>query len=123
MGRIFGGMQLLYADKTFLASVLVSGSFLFGAFFLILERLAPLGQSNAVVALHYNIFFGVDALGNWRAALFLPFFAVAVLFVNSALAVLLYQRERFVSYALLFVAVFGSVLTCAAALFVVLVNL
>lgn len=48
--------------------------------------------------LHYNVYFGIDAIGNWRNILLMPFLALVFLLVNVILSRFFYYKERLVSY-------------------------
>ncbi len=53
-------------------------------------RLAPIVEPEAVIPLHYNIYFGVDFVGKWWWVYFLPAFGTVVFIINAILA----ARER-----------------------------
>ncbi|HAV11292.1 MAG TPA: hypothetical protein DCX32_01985 [Candidatus Moranbacteria bacterium] len=57
------------------------------------------------IILHYNVYFGVDIIGAWWQAYFLPLIALAVMAVNMVLAYYFYKHgERMISYILLLAA-------------------
>lgn len=54
------------------------------------------------IILHYNVYFGVDIIGDWWQAYFLPLIALAIMSVNIVLAYSFYKKEeRIISYILL----------------------
>ena len=54
------------------------------------------------IILHYNVYFGVDIIGDWWQAYFLPLIALSVMAVNVLLAHFFYKNEeRVISYLLL----------------------
>ena len=61
------------------------------------SRIMPQEQS---IALHYNIYFGIDLVGPWWYLLLHPLAAAAVLLVNGVLSVILLRREKILSYFL-----------------------
>jgi hypothetical protein len=54
--------------------------------------------TDAPIILHYNIYFGIDSLGDWKNLFFMPALALALLFVNLTLSRFFYYKERMVSY-------------------------
>ena len=60
-------------------------------------RITPQEQQ---IALHYNIYFGIDLVGPWWYLLLLPGAGIATLLVNAALSVILLQREKILWYFL-----------------------
>lgn len=54
------------------------------------------------IILHYNVYFGVDILGDWKEIYFLPGMSTALALVNLLSAFLAYrQKERIAAYLLL----------------------
>ncbi len=74
------------------------------------------------VPLHYNIYFGVDWIGPWYALASPAFFGFLVLAVNLVLILMIYEEERFLSYALAGGTVFLELIILAASFFVFLLN-
>jgi len=51
------------------------------------------------IILHYNVYFGVDVIGDWWQIYFMPFIGLLILFVNAVLGYLFYQqKERIVAH-------------------------
>src|SRR4030042_4081845 len=50
------------------------------------------------IILHYNIYFGIDAIGNWKSVFFMPTLAAILLAANIVLSRFFYYKERLVSY-------------------------
>lgn len=77
-------------------------------FSLVLAILANIGMWIAIwvivqptdqpIILHYNVYFGVDSIGNWKNIYLFPIFAGAILIVNIILSRFFYYKERFISY-------------------------
>ncbi|EKE15854.1 MAG: hypothetical protein ACD_11C00103G0056 [uncultured bacterium] len=56
--------------------------------------------------LHYNVYFGVDIIGDWRQIYLLPAIVTLIFIINTILGYFFYkQKERAVTY-LLFLASF-----------------
>lgn len=62
------------------------------------------------VVLHYNIYFGIDRLGNWRQAFNLPLISTIILLVDWMAAVWLTRRDRWLAYGLLWAGLVVSAL-------------
>lgn len=62
---------------------------------LIYRRIEP---SRDLIALHYNIYFGISLLGEWYRVLVIPAFGVFVGFVNFALSFFVYPKDRVLAY-------------------------
>jgi len=57
------------------------------------------------IILHYNVYFGVDVIGDWWQAYILPLISLAIMGLNVVLAHFFYNKEeRMVSYILLLAA-------------------
>ena len=46
------------------------------------------------IILHYNVYFGVDIIGNWWETYFLPAAGTVIFAVNVLLAYFFYQRKE-----------------------------
>ncbi|NQU77157.1 hypothetical protein HQ544_00495 [Candidatus Falkowbacteria bacterium] len=57
-----------------------------------------------LIPLHYNIYFGVDLIGNKNNIFKLSFIGFLVFLINYFLAFLVYRREKLASYILIFVS-------------------
>ncbi len=75
------------------------------------------------IILHYNVYFGVDIIGGWWQAYFLPFTGAVILLVNAVLAHFFYGRkERIASYVLLMAALAIQAGVAVAEAGVILIN-
>ena len=75
------------------------------------------------IPLHYNLYFGVDVFGKWHSVFAIPGLALAIIIFNNAIAYLVYNKERILSYFLVYVQTIIALITFAAAIFVVLLNI
>jgi len=57
------------------------------------------------IALHYNVYFGINLIGSWYQAYVQPIIGIIVIVANNFLAYVVYKRERVASYILIFVSV------------------
>jgi hypothetical protein len=54
------------------------------------------------IILHYNVYFGVDVIGDWWQVYFLPLIGLIILMANAILGYMFYQRkERLVAHLLM----------------------
>ncbi|MBI4280668.1 hypothetical protein HY628_00545 [Candidatus Uhrbacteria bacterium] len=80
-------------------------------------------QDREVVALHYNIYFGIDLVGPWQG-IFLPaVIGLAAFLLNLLGILLLYDRKRILAYLLAGGTVFLQALLLVASIFIVLLNI
>jgi len=79
---------------TFGLSVLLNG-----ALWLLLSR--ALVNFDAIIPLHYDIYFGINALGPWYQLFVIPGLGLAVISLNFSLASFLFSRDKVLSYFLL----------------------
>lgn len=57
-------------------------------------------ESDYPIILHYNLFFGVDLLGDYDMVFLLPLIGAILFLLNSLLAQFFYKIERLASYIL-----------------------
>ncbi|MFA7169404.1 MAG: hypothetical protein WC178_00955 [Candidatus Paceibacterota bacterium] len=57
-------------------------------------------ESDYPIILHYNLFFGVDALGSYEKIFLLPLAGAILFFLNATLGQFFYRTERLASYIL-----------------------
>ncbi len=50
--------------------------------------------------LHYNIYFGVDLIGEWYKIFYIPLSGLLVLVFNMVLGIIIYKKEPFLSSVL-----------------------
>jgi hypothetical protein len=75
------------------------------------------------IILHYNVYFGVDVVGSWKRAFFMPTLGLAILVVNSLFAAFFYKnKERVASYVLLLGALMAQLSLLIASLGVIIIN-
>lgn len=59
------------------------------------------------IVLHYNVYLGVDVIGDWWQAYFLPIISNLFLLTNTILAYIFYQKkERLAAYIFLLASFF-----------------
>jgi len=75
------------------------------------------------VYLHYNIYFGIDNIGNWYNVFILPLLGAFIIVLNNVLAYFFYLKEKFISFALVVSQTMMQIILLAAAIFVILLNI
>ena len=60
-------------------------------------------ENSHPIILHYNLFFGVDYLGNYEKIYLIPIAGLIIIIVNSILGHLLYLKEKLAVYFLVFI--------------------
>jgi hypothetical protein len=111
--------------KPYWKDKIIVNIFLFSAFlniFLWIFLFQNQKESDYPVILHYNLFFGVDYLGNYNEVFIIPVVGVVVIFVNSILGHFLYRRERLASYFLSFNMIVVQIFLLLAGYLIVRIN-
>jgi len=85
-------------------------------------RLVPILEPEAIVPLHYNIYFGVDFVGKWYWVYFLPGFGTAVFIANAILSVKERKESKVFSDMLSITYFVVALFVTAAMFFVLLIN-
>ena len=90
----------------------------------VVARLAPSIVGRRIIALHYSIYLGVDAVGPAWQALALPAIGTLIIVMNAALARLAYVRQsRSAALVLLGLTALIESLALVASVYLVLINL
>ena len=71
-----------------------------GLWLLIIIKILPIANEADFFSLHYNIYFGIDLIGSWYRIFTVPIVGLVFLIINILLIILLYKREKFLSYFL-----------------------
>lgn len=75
------------------------------------------------IVLHYNVFFGVDLIGNWKEVYFLPIISDIFFIINTILAYIFYkEKERIAAYLFLLASLFVQFGIAVAAASIILMN-
>lgn len=72
--------------------------------------------------LHYNIYFGVDLIGPWYRFYLLPVIGLVILFVNIALARILFRKEKMMPYIILGITMVYQLLLLLASYLIIQQN-
>ena len=75
------------------------------------------------IIIHYNVYFGVDMLGDWKNLFLMPAIGLFLFLVNLSLSVYFYQRkERIASYLLLIATLMIQLSLLVASVSVIIIN-
>ncbi|MCK5459941.1 hypothetical protein KAI52_02415 [Candidatus Parcubacteria bacterium] len=75
-----------------------------------------------LIYLHYNIYFGVDFIGEWRKIFIIPIFGLIILLINYSISIQIYLKNKFVSYILVGSALFAQFILLFASIAIVWIN-
>lgn len=78
--------------------------------------------TDAPIILHYNIYFGVDVVGNWKSLFFMPALAAGLLVLNLMLSRFFYYKERLASYLFAAAALVLQLLMAVGVVAAILIN-
>lgn len=78
--------------------------------------------TDELISLHYNIYFGIDLIGEWYRIYILSLSGLIIYFINLILSFILYKRGRIISYVILAITLFLQVTLLIAAIFIVRQN-
>jgi hypothetical protein len=111
----------LYVKINFLVSILLNVT-LWGALYFKLQPLSYLADS-AQIALHYNIYFGIDSIGPWYQVLIIPILGLFIIIFNNILGYIFYLQDKLISHFLVFSQTAMQLILFAAGIFVILLNI
>ena len=75
------------------------------------------------IIIHYNVYFGVDMLGDWKNLFLMPAIGLFLFLVNLSLSLYFYQRkERIASYLLLIATLMIQLSLIVASVSVIIIN-
>jgi len=88
-------------------------------------KLSPFSYLNEYgqIYLHYNIYFGIDNIGNWYNVFIIPILGLFFIVFNNILALIFYLEDRLISYFLVFSQTLLQLVLLIAAIFVILLNI
>lgn len=112
--------RLIYTNKYFLGNLLAGIFFNLAIWLVLCLNFKP---QNDPIILHYNIYFGIDLIGPWHKIYLLPVFGLACFFINFLISVILYGRERLLSYFFIFISSLTQIILLTASIFLIFQNL
>ncbi len=82
-----------------------------------------INKTEGNIILHYNVYFGVDNLGNWKQSFTAPAIGLFLFLINLSLAFFFYKnKERIASYSLLLASVIIQINLIISSVSVILIN-
>jgi len=78
--------------------------------------------TDSPIILHYNIYLGVAAIGNWKSLFYMPALAAVLLFMNLILSRFFYYKERLASYLFAAAALVLQLLMAVGVISAILIN-
>ncbi len=89
--------NIFFGDKFLLSAFIFS---LVINIFLWLWLYLTVSPKELPVPLHYNIYFGIDLIGEWYKIFFIPFSGFVILFINFLISFIIYRKQKIISYFL-----------------------
>lgn len=75
------------------------------------------------IILHYNVYFGVDLIGDWWQSYSLPLVGMLTLLTNASMGFIFYcQKERVIAHVLLLAAVFVQIIVTIGLIGLIRIN-
>jgi hypothetical protein len=75
------------------------------------------------IILHYNVYLGVDMLGNYQRVYFLPLIGLILFGINLSLAIFLYRKkERIASYLLMIATLMIQLSLIVSTVSIIIIN-
>ncbi len=86
--RVMGSLRMFFRDTSHWVFMGISGFLLILSFFVIWYGI---GNREAAIVLHYNVYFGVDVIGEWWQAYFIPLLGTGIWMIHLILAFRFFQ--------------------------------
>ncbi|MDZ7799113.1 MAG: hypothetical protein U5L76_05965 [Patescibacteria group bacterium] len=113
-------LGVLFANKIFLINFIISLILNLVVWLLLYMQFQPTQEP---VILHYNIYFGIDLIGDWYKIFALPLFGFIIFFINFFFSIIIYHKEKILSYILIFSSSVIQIFLGLASLFIIFQNL
>jgi hypothetical protein len=114
---------LIFRDNFFRVNFSLSIIINFLIWVFIAWRFIPLVKPGEPMPLHFNIYFGIDFIGEWYKLLFIPLLGIIFILTNFFLADILYLRDKIISFFLLGASTFAQIILFIAVYMIILINL
>ncbi len=114
--------NLIFKDKFF--RIVFSLSILLNLILWIVLYLIfwPFRETKDILPLHYNIYFGIDFVGDWYKIFVVPAAGIFFVIINFLVADIVYLRDKVVSYFLVGAGLFIQIILGLAALTIISIN-
>lgn len=111
----------LWVKINLIASIIINVT-LWGALYSKLHSFSYVSESGQI-ALHYNIYFGIDSIGPWYKVFILPTLGLFIIIFNNLLGYAFYLQEKILSYFLIFSQTILQIILFIAGIFIILLNI
>ncbi|MEA2088888.1 MAG: hypothetical protein U9O55_03560 [Patescibacteria group bacterium] len=111
--------KFFFKDKIIFANLIIS-IIINSIIWINLLRIKKVGE---MIPLHYNVYFGIDYIGDWHKIFIVPLIGIIILIINFLLALLIYYKDKFISYILVFTVLFVQIILFLASLSIVWINI
>lgn len=109
-------------DKIILFNLIIGLMLIVGLFILFYFNIYGKRNAQQQILLHYNIYFGIDWIGQWYEIFIYPLLGAAIFIGNLLLSIYFYNKEKFLSYLLIFSITFSEILIFIAGISVLWIN-
>ncbi|PIS42465.1 MAG: hypothetical protein COT24_03415 [Candidatus Kerfeldbacteria bacterium CG08_land_8_20_14_0_20_40_16] len=118
--RLINTLRKPLKNKFFSFAILFSLFSNIGIWVLIYLYIQP---NNEPISLHYNIYFGIDLIGEWYKLYFIPLSGLIIILVNYLVSAIIYSSKMVLAYLVIGVTAFVQILLGLAAILIILVNI
>lgn len=105
---VFTRLKVLYRDRLAMWLINLSALFVIATWVLFLFRRV---EHSPLTVLHYNIYSGIDVIAMWQWLYIIPGLILFISLVDFVLAILLWTKERSLSYFLLSIMLVANFIT------------
>ncbi len=114
--------RLFLKDKIILINLIASLLILLSLFFLFIYKIGLSHTAEKQFLLHYNIYYGIDWIGEWYKVFIYPLIGFIILIINFSLSIFFFEKEKFLSYLLISAITFSEIIIFIAGLAVIWIN-
>ena len=112
--------ECLIADKFMLITFIISLIANIALWGFLFWRIRPQVEP---IYLHYNIYFGIDLIGPWYKIYLIPLSGLIFLIINLIISLLIYKKEKVISYFLMSTVIICQVFLALGAFSIIYINL
>lgn len=112
LARFYEFLQknLFLKDKIILVNLIMSILLALCLIFLLVFKIGFKLNSDSQLFLHYNIYFGIDWIGEWYKIYMYPLFGFLVFLINYSFAIYFYAKDKTISYIFSFSTTFIEII-------------
>lgn len=72
--------------------------------------------------LHYNIYFGIDLIGQWYQVFYIPASGLIIFLINFGFSFIIHNKDKVLSYFSLIISSISQLILLVAGILVILLN-